>query len=84
MGSVYRSPAEHDQEPWQIHYETQVERRYMASKEPQDILYRDRFPSYKHVNDFNDLKSFVKMKQGPLEGDVGYIKQERSEIENLI
>ena len=44
MGTVYRAPIEHNQEPWLIHYETQGERRDMDPHEPQDSLYRDRLP----------------------------------------
>ena len=32
----------------------------------------------KRVNYFNALKSFLNLRQGPLEGDDGYIKQARS------
>ena len=38
----------------------------------------------KRVDYFNDLKSFVNMIQGRLEGYDGYIKRARSAIENLI
>ena len=36
------------------------------------------------MNCFNDLKSFVNIRQRTLERDNGYIKRERSEIETLI
>ena len=38
----------------------------------------------KHVNYFNALKYFVNMRQGPLEGNNGYIKRARLSIESLI
>ena len=38
----------------------------------------------KRVNYFNVIKYFDNMRQGPLEGDDGYIKRERSAIETLI
>ena len=38
----------------------------------------------KRVNYFNYLKSFVNTRQGTLEGDDDYIKQEKLEIETLI
>ena len=38
----------------------------------------------KRVNYFDALKYFINMRQGPLEGDDGYIKRSRSAIETSI
>ena len=38
----------------------------------------------KRVNYFNDITYFGNMRQGPLEGDYGYIKRARSSIKTLM
>ena len=81
---MYRAPTEHYQAPRLIHCETQEKTAIWLLKNLKTVFTGIDSLGNKLVNYFNALKYFVNMRQGPLEGNSGYIKQARSEIENLI